>query len=512
MAKKPDYHGFDQYKNIVEAPKIYMSAEEIEATALVGQQAIANAQGEKSIVVMQGAGVDYPGNVAASGLLLSMRSVSSQTFQLYYSPNANDVYVCGQYGSPKDLQYNSWKKLLDEQDLSTINSSITTLRSEISSSDKVVLAELPWADSSAEADRVSAPDNIFMENGKLTLKAAKMGKSAIGELPAGERVVQIGGRPGNSSFGVSFLVDTGTGYMYYRSISPQDGGKGYYRVATTSYVDSQVNSKMTSLDKVSLAELPYQQASWDSYVKSPDIVFMENGKITIKGGRMGVTVGDLPADVEVVQIGGRPEGSSFGISIAAIPRDNRIFFRALAPDGSNGYTELASRAYVNSEIASKIGGGSSGGITYEQAKAAAEEVIKNKGYVQQASLDTVQASASMANRKADDARSKASTADTHAQEAKNLVQNVTTVPVCHNLYSTDFSVTVPANGGTNVHIQNSAIASGHYPLMKFNSQTHMVIYVGGVVRQGEAYLYFRNLGETQATVAGNVMFISAYNG
>lgn len=133
MAKKPDYHGFDDAKNIVEAPKIYMSSDEIALDTTAGWQAAGNEQGEQSILVMNKNGsTNYPGTGA--GILFSVRSTGSAEFQLYQD-GANDLYITGR---SSEKVYFPWKKLAKQetvdsvsQDIQTANDDIKTVKSAI---------------------------------------------------------------------------------------------------------------------------------------------------------------------------------------------------------------------------------------------------------------------------------------------------------------------------------------------------------------------------------------------
>lgn len=113
MAKKSNYHGFDDAKNVVEAPHIYLDNNEVDVTTSVSQSNLADAQGNDSIVVMKcSANASYPGG----GMITSLRTNTGEAFQVYYGTPYNSVYISGRNNG----NIHPWQKLMTPADLEKV--------------------------------------------------------------------------------------------------------------------------------------------------------------------------------------------------------------------------------------------------------------------------------------------------------------------------------------------------------------------------------------------------------
>lgn len=120
MAKRSDYHGFDDYKNVVEAPKIYLSNEEFGNTSTTVQNRSGMIGASKNtLAVMK---VDTTSSTVKTGFPYSFGksgtdgigiSVATGTgydvFECLYDPHGNDLYISGRDASNT---WRSWEQLM----------------------------------------------------------------------------------------------------------------------------------------------------------------------------------------------------------------------------------------------------------------------------------------------------------------------------------------------------------------------------------------------------------------
>lgn len=479
MAKKRDYHGFDQYKNVVEAPRVYLSNADAGLSINVGHQSVANDQGYSSLAFIKTTASSNPGT--ATGNLLSIRNQGDQVMQIFMD-NSGDWYITGQ----KSGTYFTWKKLATVDAVDKVNISSKSITSA----------------------SITAPDGEYMESGKVSAVSGML-SGTVGELSTGSKIVGMGVAT-DASTGFNIVIQADTNTPYLRTIL-SGSGKGYERLAKYSEVTSAISSATSSIDKVYIAELPYASP----YIESPDVTFMPGGKISLCSGMTKGELGDLPSGAKIVEIGGRPMNGSdsskqsyFGISIAVQPDTNSLYYRGLSNDASCGWTRVAR--------ATEIGSGSGGsGITESQATSLINNSLQN--YATKTELE-----AEKTKRETDDSTlssnisnltSTLNTTKTTANSAASAIDGIleSNNNVFQILKSSTQTTTCSAGGIKTVSHSFSAIKSRDTVIVNFNAKSGNDFLPVMVCRQecydGGASLMFYNAGSASATITYKITVI-----